>query len=339
MKIVEVTKQQRQEIVYLYNEKGYGIEKVKKEMGLSLGYEKVKQILKEEGVHLRNFTEAKVGRYEQEVSREVELRVIEAYSKGWGLDKIVDKLKLPFSFDKVRSILKKNGVHIRDNKEAYQVCEKVELRKYLLNDNYDLLSHNGAWLMGFIAADGYLPNTKGARNRIVITLAKKDEEILYRVAEDLEFTGNLHDYVYTLGTTHIETSLAFASKTIRNKLESYGIVNNKTYKLEHLPDIPDESMIDFIAGYFDGDGSVYKKHKGLACNFTCASKQFLIEINDFLVRYLNLHEDCGRIRSDHNVFQLRYYRQEDVFKILSAFYDNDYLRLQRKKDRYLAHKK
>lgn len=340
MKIVEVTQQQRQQIVYLYNVKGYGIAKVKKETGLPLSVDKIKKILQEEGVHLRNFYEAKVGRYEQEVPREIELNIIEAYSKGWGLNKIVEELNLPFSFDKVKSILIKNNVHIRDNKEAYETMEKVELRKYVLNDNYDLLSHNGAWLMGFIAADGYLPITKGARNRIVITLASKDREVLEHIADELEFTGKIRDYcVQVNGVECQEVSLAFASKVIRNKLEGYGIVNNKTYKLIHLPQLPDDVMIDFVVGYFDGDGSIMLKNNNLMCSFTSASYQWLNEIDEFLTRYLELSKGSGHIIKDKSVFELRYYRKADVEKILSSFYNNDYLRLQRKRDKYLNHKK
>ena len=39
-----------------------------------------------------------------------------------------------------------------------------------IDDDYVLESHNGAWLLGFVAADGYLPITRGAKNKIVIAL-------------------------------------------------------------------------------------------------------------------------------------------------------------------------
>jgi hypothetical protein len=53
-----------------------------------------------------------------------------------------------------------------------------DLRKYKINDDYNFESHNGAWILGFIAADGYLPITNGAQNRITISLQRRDEEVL-----------------------------------------------------------------------------------------------------------------------------------------------------------------
>lgn len=58
MKISEITQQQRQQIVDLYSIRGYGIAKIKRELRLSLSVDKIKKILREEGITLRNFNEA-----------------------------------------------------------------------------------------------------------------------------------------------------------------------------------------------------------------------------------------------------------------------------------------
>jgi hypothetical protein len=85
---------------------------------------------------------------------------------------------LPFGFDKVKSILKDNNIKIRNVQESAQVKNMPDLRKYKINDDYNFESHNGAWILGFIAADGYLPITNGAQNRITISLQRRDEEVL-----------------------------------------------------------------------------------------------------------------------------------------------------------------
>lgn len=335
-KMIKVTKQQREKIVHFYVDEKMGVEAVKRAIGVKWDAKVIKRILKEEGIKLRP---TYGGRKKIQVPRETQLRIIEAYNKGWGLDKIVRELNLDFSFDKVKSVLKDNNVHIRNVQEAHEVMTVKDLRKFPVNDDYNLLSHNGAWLMGFIAADGYLPITKGARNRIVITLAEKDEDILHLIAKELEFNGNIAKYDVHLGEkTYKEVSLAFASKKIRQQLESYGIVNNKTFKLHHLPNIPKEYMLDFIAGYFDGDGSLGRCIDGsLFWNITSANKDFLEEIMLFL------HNEYGlsfkKIYTDKNAYSLRYWKKEEVLKAGALLYENDYLRLPRKRKKYYSIRK
>ena len=55
-------------------------------------------------------------------------------------------------------------------------------------------------------------------------------------------------------------------------------------------------MIDFIAGFFDGDGSIYEPadyHK-IKMNITCASHTFLEEIIDFLFQEYNIPKPSVR---------------------------------------------
>ena len=333
-KKIEVTQQQRQEIIRLYQEEGIGMSAIGEKIGQPWGFKLIKRVLEEEGIELHPNNGS--GRKKLEVPRQLQLKIIEAYQKGWGLDKIVKELELPFSFDKVKSILKDNGIHIRNVQEAHEVMTIKDLRKFPINDNYNLLSHNGAWLMGFIAADGYLPATKGARNRITISLAEKDREILERIAKELEYEGNIYEYVVNLnGKTYNEVSLTFASKQIRTQLENYGIVNNKTFKLDKIPDIPDEYKIDFIAGVFDGDGSIGISKNGRPFwTITAANYDFLKDIEKFLTKNYGLPEN--KVYSSKLVYSLQYGKVDDILKLCSLFYDNDYLRLERKKQKYLS---
>lgn len=336
-KKIEVPQELREQIVYLYQKKGYGLEKIKKELKLNWNQTVIKRVLKEEGVQLRTYKEAMaVMDKKMKVPRQVELRIIEAYQKGWGLDKIVKELELPFGFDKVKSILKDNNIHIRNIQEAHAVATVKDLRKYPINDNYCLESHNGAWLIGFLAADGYLPVTKGARNRVVLRLSEKDENVLHLIAKELEFKGPIARYEGRLGENiYNEVSLAFSSKTLREQLENYGVVNNKTFKFNHIPNLPEEYIIDFIAGLFDGDGSIGICHNGrLFWGLTSASKELLKEIELFL--HNKYGTPLNKIYPDKNVYVLRFGARQDILKLGEAFYNNNYLRLPRKRNKYLS---
>lgn len=337
MKLI-VPQELQQQIIDLYVNKEMTRKKIIEELRLPFEDSVVKRILVENNIPIRTNNGAqKGGRKKIEVDKEVQDKIIELYQKGYGLERIVKELNLPFSFDKVKSILDDNNIHLRGVKESRQVQIFPDLRKYSINDNYNLESHNGAWLLGFIAADGYLPNTKGAKNRIVITLAKKDKEILERIKEELSYTGPIHEYMMGPGNSHEAVSLAFTSKEIRQKIEQYGIVNNKTFKLDKIPDLPQDYLIDFIAGFFDGDGSVfYKNEHGIAMNITCASYNFIKEIRDYLHKEYKVNNVTIHSQQRENIVYSINYGKRDSLILGKIFYENDYLRLGRKRNKYFS---
>ena len=148
----------------------------------------------------------------------------------------------------------------------------------------------------------------------------------------MKYTGPINHYQSVTGFPNV--SLAFTSKQIREEFEKYGIVNAKTFKLKHLPEkLSEEYLLDYIRGYFDGDGSIYEKRNSVATSFTCASEEFLREIQMYLKGKISLQG--GSISPDHNVFQLNYGKY-DSLKMCAAFYDNDYLALPRKKEKFNA---
>ena len=246
----------------------------------------IKRILIEEGYIIRtNHGAQKGGRKKDEVSKEDQQKVINLYNQGYGLTYISKQLSNNnkfFCYDKVKRILKDNNIKLRNYNEAIAAKPYEDIRKYKINDNYNLESHNGAWLLGFLAADGYLSDTKGAKNRVTLSLAKIDEEVLELIKEELKYEGPINNYESSNGFYFV--SLSFTSKALREKIESYGIVNNKTFKLKHLPNLPEKYLLDFIRGYFDGDGSIYaiEKEKKIGMNFTCANATLLQEIAEYL---------------------------------------------------------
>jgi len=67
-----VPKEHQNIIIDFYVNKQYGIQKVIKELkkiGLSYGERVIKRILQENNIYIRNFNEAKVGRYKMEIPK------------------------------------------------------------------------------------------------------------------------------------------------------------------------------------------------------------------------------------------------------------------------------
>jgi DNA-binding transcriptional regulator WhiA len=163
-------------------------------------------------------------------------------------------------------------------------------------------------------------------------LQERDENLLQLIAKEINYQGPIyhfenHDYP--------AVSLSFASKKLREQIENYGIGNNKTFKLSHMPELPDEYKIDFIRGFFDGDGSLYEPQgKKINMSFTCASKTFLEDIANFLTETYQVAKpviyEQERV---HIIYDMRYY-VKDSFILGDAFYNNNYIALPRKKEHF-----
>lgn len=107
---------------------------------------------------------------------------------------------------------------------------------------------NNSYWAGFIAADGCIVG-----NRLVINLAVKDKDHLQVLAT------SLGTYLYEYTTKQYScVRLAMRSMQIAEDLyNNYNITSKKSMTLQP-PNITDEKQIQaFIAGYFDGDGSLY----------------------------------------------------------------------------------
>lgn len=335
MSKIIVPQEQQDAIIDLYVNKYYGLGRIKNTLNLPFSLSVIQRVLKENNIHIRTFEEAKVGSPRIEVPQELQNQIIALYEQGYGLDRIVESLKLTFSFDKVRSILIDNGVHIRNVKESAYVKLMPDLRKYPINDNYCLESHNGAWLLGFIAADGYLPTTKGAKNKIVITLQRADEDILHMIAQEIKYMGPIYQYNQKLNDKEYPvSSLSFTSKKLREQIEKYGIKNNKTFEFNQIPDLPNEYKIDFIRGFFDGDGSIYESNRRIGSSFSSASFNLLDEIQQFLQQNFDIKgRNISGTNRKHIIYDLRYHK-EDTYKLGIAFYNNDHIALPRKKKKF-----
>lgn len=335
---IEVPQEQRDQIVKLYNQ-NHTRKQIKEELDLPFGDSVIKRILIEEGCAIRTNSGAqKGGRKKSEISREIQQEIINLYNQGYGvtyISKQVSKNGNNIGYDKTKRILKDNNIKLRNYNEAIAVKPYEDTRKYKINDNYNFKSHNGAWLLGFLAADGYLPVGNGAHNRITISLTEIDKEVLELIKEELEYEGLINEYESSDGYPFV--SLSFTSKLLREKIESYGIVNNKTFRLNHLPEnLPKEYTLDFIRGFFDGDGSIFalEKEKKIGMNFTCASETFLQEIAKYLSKEFNVSapkiNSCQRT---HIIYDMRYYKKDSII-LGDKFYNHNYLALPRKQKKY-----
>ena len=173
------------------------------------------------------------------------------------------------SYSKIQQVWINNGMY-----------GKIK-RQYKINENcFKKLDAKKAYIIGFIASDGCLYETKGDKQNILrICIKKNDREVLELFREIMEtdkpILPSRDKYVF----------LEISSNEIVNDLIKIGLSYRKTYE-NTIVNINKELMPHFIRGYLDGDGSIAYKDKTGDVNISISGYEYnMNKIKDFLMGY------------------------------------------------------
>lgn len=136
-------------------------------------------------------------------------------------------------------------------------------RKYFHDFNYFEVIDNEekAYWLGFIFADGYIQSNTTSKNSygedaIGISLAEEDSSHLEKFKTSINSTNPITVETKTVGQP-MHRILLRSQKTV-DDLILHGCYKNKSHILEPPKNVPDYLIVDFIRGFFDGDGSLTK---------------------------------------------------------------------------------
>lgn len=202
-------------------------------------------------------------------------------------------------------------------------------RKYHFNETFfSKWSSEMAYILGFWFADGYMTNDKSYR----VAFFSIDENHLQNIANTLAYNAPVKRFRRNGKVGSIYT-LTFRSKNLFNDLISLGGVSRKSLTMQ-FPEVPDIFLVDFIRGYFDGDGSIHltrytrskdhRKQIDLRSSFTSGSHQFLFKLRDILTTtaglthkkiYFSVNKKYPR-----NIHWRLGYGTKDTMKLLKFMY-------------------
>lgn len=187
-----------------------------------------------------------------------------------------------------------------------------------------------AWLMGFIAADGYI---RKDANEIGIGLARQDREILEKIKEILELETSVKDYTTQNG--YDCSKLTWTCEQHKKDLAKYNIVPAKTFTLKPPYNLNRKYWIDFIRGYFDGDGSINKIQQGaLRWQVCSASKEIIEWIINFLYEEYNIPKVSIYTVNNKNPLYYCQYSTNATKQIFKVLYTKNGLYLKRKYEHF-----
>lgn len=303
-----------------------------------IGQDKVRKFLKENNIYIRNaFETSLLKRNPNSSLEEIENKVIDNYvNKKYG--QLKSGREFGLSATAVKNILLKNNIQVRDLHEsiclANQSNDRTRQHYFKNPDFFKTENSNMAWILGFLAADG---NVSKNGNKIRIELSYVDKEILERIKEIMKIDNPIKEREDKRGFCFV--SLEWSCKEHKEDLKKYSIVPCKTYILEPPLKLNPEYYIDYIRGYFDGDGTInintYQNKKSIRWGICGASEPMLRWIISVLseqynIPKVNLHKD----KSKEQIFYSFVYSTNSSKKIYDILYTENSLFLKRKKEKF-----
>ena len=205
--------------------------------------------------------------------------------------------------------------------------ENNHFRKYAINQYYfdNIDCEEKAYFLGFLYADGcnHKNNTK-----ISMFLKEEDKDILIKLNNLLQPDKPLTYRKARIGNA--QYGMQISNKRISDNLNVLGCTPNKTFTLNFPTNtqVPNNFLIHFIRGYFDGDGWLGKKDISIT-----SSNVFCNELSNYLLDNFNIKT---RKKVKNKVTELCFSRYS-VKPFLDLIYKNSNIHLERKYQRYLKY--
>lgn len=214
------------------------------------------------------------------------------------------------------------------------------LIKKRVNEEYfkNIDSGEKAYWLGYLVADGCTTKEKNK-----VTLSSKDEEVILKFKNATQAEHKISKVTISDKRTnkkYCRYSIQITNTYFVNNLLKWGINENKT-DIFVFPNIDEKYFSYFIAGLFDGDGSVYLDvtNSYLKCNLI-STKEVLTFIQEYFLNKFNIpHKALIRISlNKKNVYKV-YWGTFDSIKILNYIYNGDKnIYLSRKYNMYSEYK-
>lgn len=241
-------------------------------------------------------------------------------------EKFLKQQYLKLSYKEIGKILD------RTEKSIKRKCNHLKLDKkpsYINNENYfKTWSHNMAYILGFITADGCLLSN---RNTLAFCLHSQDIEILEFIKSEISPNRPIHFKIDKRFNTKF-VSLRIDSKEIISDLKNLGLCERKTGK-EVYPDVPTEFKFDYLRGLFDGDGCISIRNNKYKTPlwFICSSNKL------FLETLQNKIYNIGYLveKPKQNICYWNITKRSDIQNIREKLYNNSFS-LSRKCEKMLT---
>lgn len=226
--------------------------------------------------------------------------------------------------------------------------------KYLFDkDFFKKETAESFYVAGFIAADGWIyspENSNRKRFELGLSLKEEDKSHLEKIQKIIGSNHKLYKRIIKNSkrdpkyNDSVSYTLLISSLDYVKDLEKFNIIPNKSLIYEFPLWLKTHNNVSsFLAGYFDGDGSISfdkKRENGNVRKTPQArlhirgTKEFLQSFHEIIFDNCDTSIKLKTISKDSGINSLQYTGNKNVHSILNFLY-SDELFLQRKYDKFL----
>ena len=196
--------------------------------------------------------------------------------------------------------------------------------KYYRNSNVfeKIDTEEKAYWLGFLYADGYIDPERG---EIILGLADKDKEHIDKFRLFLETNAPYKDKINNQKKPY--RFFRLYDKKLCEDLEKQGLYRKKSLTLEPKMIIPNEFLIAWSRGLFDGDGSIFPQKNS---KNSIRYRIDLMGTEPVLNYVMNLWQISKKLDRNRTVPKIVVAGKREVNRILHLLYDDATIYLDRK---------
>jgi hypothetical protein len=196
--------------------------------------------------------------------------------------------------------------------------------KYYRNSNVfeKIDTEEKAYWLGFLYADGYVDPERG---EIILGLADKDKEHIDKFRLFLETNAPYKDKINNQKKPY--RFFRLYDKKLCEDLEKQGLYRKKSLTLEPKMIIPNEFLIAWSRGLFDGDGSIFPQKNS---KNSIRYRIDLMGTEPVLNYVMNLWQISKKLDRNRTVPKIVVAGKREVNRILHLLYDDATIYLDRK---------
>jgi predicted DNA-binding protein YlxM (UPF0122 family) len=257
------------------------------------------------------------------LTKNEDLEIYKMYYEKYTPEEIGKKFNV--SDNTIRYSIKRQGGELRNFTQS--------ITKYNFNHDFfeKIDTEAKAYFLGFWLADGNVWN-----NKVQMSLHPKDSYIMESFVKHIDGNNVIHFYKYKRDSSR----LSITSKKMVDDLIDKGIVPNKTFELNKMPDIQDNLEKHFWRGVLDGDGWVLNTQKNKMIETGICNKQKIAM--EYFKKFLEKHDisPCKIQYANQSVYRI-WLTARRAIKFLNLIYEGSSpdLRLKRKYNNYIKAKK
>ncbi len=258
-----------------------------------------------------------------EFSEEQLVEIFNLYQKEHlGMAKIGKKFNVSKSV--IKRVLTEANIEIKHDNHIYHA-------NFDYFENID--SNEKAYWLGFLAADGNV-YVRPENATIGINIHSKDRAHLEKFNKSIEGNYPIKDTVTSVGFSNNTpmSKITINSKKMAQNLIDKNVTPRKSLTLQP-PNISNLYYLSFIAGYFDGDGSISCSQDKKTYYISFLGTK---EILEWIKENLNWKDALLKKRKDDdkNNFYISCGGINKPYKLISTFYEKSPIHLDRKFKKY-----